>query len=234
MDARTLEITGVEALARWKHPTEGLLAPIHFLDIAEDIGVLQKIDQSILEQALADRQYWIDHRVEPLQVSVNVSFRRLNNPELLDAIACLRIPRGAISFELLESIFLDDADTATMENTNALKEAGIDIEIDDFGSGHASILSVIRLRPKRLKIDQNLIADSIKSKSQARIIKAIVDIGEALNVEVVAEGVETPEHVRLCRELGCDTLQGYAFAHPMDRDDFLKYALSHCLRERVW
>ena len=120
------------------------------------------------------------------------------------------------SFELVESIYLDESDDTVAWNIDQIRELGIDIEIDDFGTGYASIVSLLKLRPRRLKIDRQLIMPVVESESQRQLIASIVDIGHSLGISVVAEGVETKEHARIVSELQADTLQGYAFAKPLN------------------
>ena len=213
--ARTLDVIGVETLARWNHPTRGLLAPDRFLDIAEDLDVVSVIDGLVLNQALADRRSWKRQGVEIPKLSVNVSARRLADPNLGKSLRALKMKPGTVSFELLESISLDNCDEATAANLKKLRALGIDIEIDDFGTGHASIVSLLRLSPRALKIDRELIRPLLQSAEQRRLVGSIIEIGRSLNIRVTAEGVETADHVRILGELGCDNLQGYALARPM-------------------
>ncbi|QWW69616.1 bifunctional diguanylate cyclase/phosphodiesterase [Rhizobium sp. WYJ-E13] len=214
-DARTLDIAGIETLARWQHPEHGLLSPDSFLDIGEDLDVVSTIDALILERAIADRKAWVRQGFAIPRISVNVSGRRLSDPQLGKKLRSLKIEPGTVSFELLESISLDDCDEAVTANLKKLKKLGIDIEVDDFGTGHASIVSLLRLSPKTLKIDRELISHLPQSAEQRKLVRSIIDIGNSLNVLVTAEGVETADHVRILQELGCDMLQGYALARPM-------------------
>ncbi|SCB56523.1 PAS domain S-box-containing protein/diguanylate cyclase (GGDEF) domain-containing protein [Rhizobium aethiopicum] len=214
-NARTLDITGLETLARWQHPVHGLLAPDRFLEIAEDLDVVSTIDALILERALADRRAWIKEGLSIPKISVNVSARRLADPDLGKKLRTLKIEPGTIAFELLESISLDDCDEAVAANLKKLRKLGIDIQIDDFGTGHASIVSLLRLSPKTLKIDRELIRMLPQSSEQRKLVGSIIDIGRSLNILVIAEGVETADHIRILQELDCDTLQGYALARPM-------------------
>ena len=163
------------------------------------------------------------------RLSVNVSSRRLRDPGLVDSLKALKIRPGILSFELLESIFLDDLEESVSETISALKELGIDIEIDDFGTGHASIVGLLKLSPKRLKIDRALVEPIKDVVEQRRLVGSIIDIGHSLNIEVVAEGVETLTHAQILRDLGCDTFQGYAFAKPMPKADLQAFA-----RSRSW
>ncbi len=136
-DAATHAIVGVEALARWNHPTEGLLTPNDFLKIAEELNAVAAIDRMILEQTLADFDDWAAGGLKVPKASVNVSARRLHDEELIRSLGELSIRPGTISFELVESIFLDENDELFTWNVEQIKALGIDIEIDDFGSGHA-------------------------------------------------------------------------------------------------
>ena len=154
------------------------------------------------------------------KASVNVSARRLHDEELIKSLREMNIKPGTISFELVESIFLDENDELVTWNVEQIKELGIDIEIDDFGTGYASIVSLLKLKPRRLKIDRQLIWPVIRSAGQRQLVGSIIEIGKSLGIEVLAEGVETMEHARVLKKLGCNALQGYAFARPMSAADF--------------
>jgi EAL domain-containing protein (putative c-di-GMP-specific phosphodiesterase class I) len=222
-DARTYEVVGVEALARWRHPTRGVVAPAEFIATAEELTVIGAIDRAVLEQALAQFRRW---RVLGLQIprfSVNVSLRRLHDEGLLQGLRDLHIEPGVLSFELVETIYLDERDDRFSRTIDQIKALGIDIEIDDFGTGYASIVSLTKLKPRRLKIDRQLVTPIVRSDAQRRLVQSIVDIGRSLDIEIVAEGVETMEHARLLRELGCDILQGYAFARPMAGEELERF-----------
>ena len=219
VDARTLEIVGVEALARWRHPTRGVLAPAEFIAVAEELAVIAAIDGAVLEGALACRRRWRAEGLRTPRLSVNVSLRRLHEEGLIDALHALEIEPGELSFELVESIYLDERDDRFFENVEQIKALGIDIEIDDFGSGYASIVSLTKIRPRRLKIDRQLVTPIVRSAAQRRLVRSIVEIGRSLDIEVAAEGVETMEHAALLRDLGCSILQGYAFAKPMPAEE---------------
>lgn len=230
-DAETLEVTGVEALARWNHPTEGLLGPDSFLKVAEELNVVSTIDRMILEQALADFNSWAEAGIAVPKVSVNVSARRLNDEELIGGLSRLDIKPGTVSFELVESIFLDENDEHIGWNVEQIKELGIDIEIDDFGTGYASIVSLIKLKPRRLKIDRQLVMPITSSPAQRHLVESIIEIGKSLGIEVIAEGVETMEHARVLRQLGCHGLQGYAFARPMRADEVATFVAARRWRK---
>ena len=229
-DAQSMALVGVEALARWRHPERGLLAPASFLRIAEDLNVVSAIDRAILEQALANFDGWRLAGLGVPAVSVNVSFRRLHDQQLLAHLRDLSITPGTLSFELLESIFLDELDELVGWNIDQIREMGIDINIDDFGTGHASVVSLLRLRPKRFKLDRAFLDDLTKSPAQRQLVRSLIDIGKSLDIKVVAEGVETLQQATILRELGCDMLQGFVFARPMPTEEFEAFVRARTAR----
>jgi EAL domain-containing protein (putative c-di-GMP-specific phosphodiesterase class I) len=222
VDARTRRIFGLEALARWEHPVHGLMLPGAFLKVADEYGLTGEIDAAILDRALEDYRRWQAAGIDPPRIAVNISAARLNDPRLVEGLNRLDIPPGSIVFELVETIFLDDCDDMVLSSIAGIKKLGIDIEIDDFGSGHASLIGLVRLRPKRLKIDRQLTTAIIVSEEQRRLVASIVEIARALDVEVIAEGVETEEHARLLAQIGCDGLQGYWIGYPCPRAEIFK------------
>ena len=226
VDAQTFEIVGVEALARWRHPTRGVLPPSEFISTAEEIAVIGAIDQVVLEGALAQIRNWRAAGLRPPRLSVNVSLRRMHEEALIETMSQLNIEPGELSFELVESIYLDERDERFSRTVQRLKALGVDIEIDDFGSGYASIVSLTKIMPRRLKIDRQLITPIVHSPAQRRLVGSIVDIGRSLDIEIVAEGVETMAHARVARGLGCDILQGYAFARPMAAEELEAFLLA--------
>ena len=229
ISARTLEIEGVEALVRWRHPERGMLAPAHFITTAETTGSIARIDAVVLKKAALQHRRWQEKGLHLPHVSVNISAQRLTDPGLLESIRAIAPAPGTLCLELLESISFDDQGANLETSVGAIKALGVDVEIDDFGTGYASILSLLSLEPKRLKIDRQLVFPITTGPSQRRLIASIVEIGQALGIEVIAEGVETLEHARILRELGVDTFQGYFFAPPLDSAAFERFA-----RERRW
>jgi diguanylate cyclase (GGDEF)-like protein len=218
-DARTYQIVGVEALARWRHPTRGIMLPADFIAPAEELTVIGAIDQTVLQQALAQFRLWRGRGFDVPRLSVNVSLRRLHDDALLRELREAKIEPGSLAFELVESIYLDESDDRFTGIIDELKELGIELEIDDFGTGYASIVSLTKIKPSRLKIDRQLVTPIVAAEPQRRLVQSIVDIGRSLDIEIVAEGVETMEHARMLREIGCSILQGYAFAKPMPGEE---------------
>ncbi|MBJ3785966.1 bifunctional diguanylate cyclase/phosphodiesterase [Devosia sediminis] len=227
--ARTLELVGVEALARWQHPKDGIKTPDSFMAVAEELNVVAQIDRLVLDHTLADLARWDKLGLCVPRASVNVSLKRLHDEGLIESLRALPVEPGRLAFELVESIYLDESDGVVAWNIDQIKELGIDVEIDDFGTGYASIVSLQKLHPRRLKIDRQLVMPILKEPAQRQLVASIVDIGKSMDIEIVAEGVETMEHAVILRDLGCDILQGYAFARPMSRD-----ALEDFLHEKAW
>jgi diguanylate cyclase (GGDEF)-like protein/PAS domain S-box-containing protein len=224
LDTHSLEIVGAEALVRWQHPEKGMLSPFVFLGVAEDLNVLAEIDKMLMEHALADMRRWKTGGVNIPKISVNISSRRLGDPDLVPSLAELDLTPGAISFEILESIFLDEDNEQISANIEGIKSLGIGLEIDDFGTGHASITSLLKLKPDRLKIDRQLISPITRSERQKQLVRAIIEIGRSQDILVTAEGVETAEQLMLLRQLGCATAQGFYFSRPLPAQDFEKFA----------
>lgn len=224
-DAQTLELKGVEALARWRHPIRGLLAPGEFLNVAEDLELTAELDRIILEKSLAAEELLRAMGADIPKISVNVSFNRLQSSGWVENLNKDGASKAKISLELLETISLDDSCSSISMNIDALRERGFDLEIDDFGSGRASIVGLLNIGPARLKIDRRLVIPMVNSENPRRLVQAIIEMANSLSIGVTAEGVETKEHVRMLRTLGCGTLQGFALSHPMPREDLAQFIL---------
>ncbi|WP_434733962.1 bifunctional diguanylate cyclase/phosphodiesterase [Rhizobium sp. YTUHZ044] len=222
-DASTLAVAGVEALARWDHPRRGLLGPTEFLDAAERLGRSGDMDKLILQKALFELTRWDGLGLQIPRVSVNISARRLAQANLLAELSALPAARGRLCFELLETISFDELQPALNEVIPAIKALGIEIEIDDFGTEHASIVSLLRFEPRRLKIDREIVKPIVASPSQRRLVSSIIEIGRSQNIDIVAEGVETMEHAKILKDFGCHLLQGYALARPMTSEQLIEF-----------
>ena len=226
-NARTREISGVEALVRWHHPKRGILAPPQFLKIADELGLVGVIDRFVLEQTIENLRGWTSAGLRVPRASVNVSAKRLGDPQLIKSLKRLNFTPGTLSFELLESIYLDETDDLLSWNVEQIRDLGIAIEIDDFGSGHTSILSLLKLKPHKLKIDRQLVTPIVGSVAQTQLLRSIVEIGHSLGIGVTAEGVETLEHASIAEAAGCDDLQGYAFSRPLSAKEFAIFAAAN-------
>ena len=224
-DARTGAITGVEALVRWNTPSHGILQPADFLATAEDLNALARIDQIVLRKAVADFNHWSAAGLTVPRLSVNLSKARLRDPDLGHELARLTIDPTRLSLELLESNYLDDQSQVVSENLAAIRRLGIGIEVDDFGTGHASIVSLLRLKPDRLKIDKALVEPIATSDMLAQLLRSIIEIGHLQGIAIIAEGVETETQRAMLQAMGCDELQGFALARPMTAVEIGAYLL---------
>jgi EAL domain-containing protein (putative c-di-GMP-specific phosphodiesterase class I) len=189
------------------------------MEALQEAGRAAAFDDHILRRAL-DRILELEKTgvVFP-KVSFNVSFQRLTEPDLIQSLQSVPGIKSRISFELIESVFFDNLSDEEVDVVTALRDLGIGIEIDDFGTGHASIIALTRLKPDLLKIDRALISPLCRHPEQIKLIRAIVDMAQGLGIEVLAEGVETEEEIQKLRMIGVDYAQGYAFSKPMSVDD---------------
>ncbi len=207
-------VHGYEALVRWNHPRLGVLSPDTFLPIAEAMKVTEEIDRIVLLKSLKARNQLQSQTNLKIKMSVNVSARRLLDTRLIEELSQINVEPGTLVFELLETVFLDDPNGDVVRAVNQIREMGVGIDIDDFGTGHASIMSLMQIQPDHLKIDRGLVEQITVSERGKRVVAAIIEIAEALNVSVVAEGVETKEQAELLAELGCVALQGFLYGKP--------------------
>ena len=217
---RTGEVLGYEVLARWQHPTRGELLPAQFLEAADDIQVTDQIDKAVFTATMeACRKSFGNCDICP-DLSFNICHARSMDADLASEISLWDYP-GAISFEMDESILLEDESLGFTRSLNELRSAGVRIVVDNFGSGQASLVSLRRLAPSEIKVDPRLI-EPIADKVPARqMVKSIVETGRALGIAVTAEGVETDGQAKALSEMECDRAQGFFFARPMSLKEFL-------------
>ncbi|MGJ8587333.1 MAG: sensor domain-containing phosphodiesterase [Yoonia sp.] len=217
---------GLEALARWQHPTMGLVPPDVFLHVADELGRLGDIDDIILRKSLETVQHLRMQGLQVPKLSVNLSYRRLKAEALLNQLEKLSPWPCRLAFELLETIDYDqDADSFSWM-LDRLRDQDIEIELDDFGSGRASITTLLRLRPDRIKIDRQLVSSIVDEASSANpLVKAICEMGNSLNIEMTGEGVETEVQARVLKRLGCSVLQGYLFSPALSEHDLAQWIM---------
>ncbi|WP_198671161.1 EAL domain-containing protein [Oceanibium sediminis] len=215
---------GVEALLRWNHPERGLLHPNSFLGVARDLSLLAQLDEIVFAQAAADDAFWRRNGQTIPRIAVNVSDARLRCPDFIRDVTRLGIDPSRLSVELLETIFLDDDDEIMTWTFDQLREMGVAIELDDFGTGHSSIIGLLKLKPARVKIDKSFIDQILGASEAEALLRSIIDIGRNLDVDTVAEGIETLQQAEMLREMGCDVLQGHVFAEAMNAEQILHYA----------
>ena len=218
---------GAEVLLRWNHPTEGILAPGAFMHVAEQLRLVPDIDRAMMEASCDVLSRWRAQGLVVPKISFNVSSGRMHDPDILGFASRFAEIDTRVTFELLESILVEEENQAFRDNLNIIRDAGVDIEIDDFGSGHASIIGLMEIEPTALKIDQRIVFPVVRDRRARDLVHAIVDIARALGINTVAEGVETEAHARILRETGCGVLQGYHYAKPLSEAQFLDYARAH-------
>ena len=218
-DTQTLEVTGVEALARWNHPERGVLPPSEFLEIAMTERRLVDLDRIILRAAMQDAKAMSRSGMTMPTLSINVSPQSLATRDFVDVIKELKPFPNRICFELVETMLLDEPNGVVSENLDSLRELGISLDIDDFGSGHASILGMLEAKPDRVKIDKRLVIPMVNSEKHMGLVKSIIQISESLGMDTVAEGVESEVHRQMLKTLGCHVVQGFGFARPMPLAD---------------
>jgi diguanylate cyclase (GGDEF)-like protein len=207
-------VTAFEALLRWNHPERGLVAPINFIPLAEDTGLIVPIGEWVLREACRIAATWPDH----VRVAVNISpvqFRsnRLNSV-VMQALTSSGIAPQRLELEITESLFIDNIET-TLASLHSLRAIGVRVALDDFGTGYSS-LSYLRSFPfDKIKIDRSFIEDLLAHDGATAIIKSITSLAEALGMETTAEGVETIDQLDILREQGCNQIQGYYFSKPL-------------------
>jgi diguanylate cyclase (GGDEF)-like protein len=216
-DAKTGVVVGVEALARWQHPTRGLLAPDDFIPLAENTGLIGDLTFEVLRQALAQVRSW--HRKGMrLGVSVNLSVRQLTDMNLPRDVAALladfHLPASVLTLEVTETTIMADP-SRTLNVLRMLADIGIDLSIDDFGTGYSSLAYLRRLQADELKIDKSFVMGMSRNSNDAVIVRSTIELGHNLGLRMVAEGVEDAETWHLLRNLGCDVVQGYHLSRPL-------------------
>jgi diguanylate cyclase (GGDEF)-like protein len=211
-------VTGVEGLLRWQHPTLGPVPPAEFIPVAEETGLIVPIGAWVIEQACQQIAAWRRQGLPAMTVAINLSARQLRDAGLIDTVrvqlARHRVPAGALELELTESMVMDGAEH-NLTQLHALRDLGVGLAVDDFGTGYSSLAYLSRFPIDKLKIDRSLVHDMITDPADRAITTAVIGLGHALDLKVVAEGVEEQAQAALLREAGCDELQGYLIARPM-------------------
>ncbi len=214
------KIVGVEALLRWNHPTLGSVPPSTFIPIAEETEAIIRVGEFVLEQACRQAMAWRDEGLD-LTMAVNISGRQLNDGglplQVATALAISGLPPEMLYLELTETLLMTDT-LVTQRSIERLHELGTRLSIDDFGTGYSSLAYLHRFPVDELKIDRTFISDLGGSAHPSPLVAAMVAMGKALGLEIVAEGVETPDQAAQLRALGCDKAQGYLFARPQHPD----------------
>ncbi len=226
----SLSITGVEALVRWQHPQLGLVSPSDFIPLAEDTGLIVPIGEWVMREACLQGRRWQDEGFAPIQIAVNISGRQFHDRDLSQTVIRILEETGLspkyLDLELTESSIMQSAEFAS-EMLIRLKSMGINISIDDFGTGFSSLASLKRLPIDALKIDRSFVRDATSDPDDAALVMAIITLAHNLRLRVVAEGVETEDQLRFLQLLRCDEIQGYFFSRPLPADTLASLFDSH-------
>jgi len=220
------KIAGVEALARWLRPDGTIVAPSDFVPLSEEMGISDMFFESVMRHVCGVIAQWKEESNWDIPVSVNLSAQQLRNHKLVEIIkSILRkedIDQNLINLELTETVLLEDL-TIAMPVLNDLSEYGVGIHIDDFGTGYSSLSYLAELPVKTLKIDQSFIGRLTESATNAKIVQSIIALGKAMELEVVAEGVETEQQLMLVTKFGADLAQGFFIGRPMPAVEFIEW-----------
>lgn len=221
---RTNQVVGVEALLRWNHPRQGWISPAVFVPIAEELGLGAKLDRWVLSRVSAQLASWLQEGGPVPRVAVNLSAKHFRNPvlarELIAELRQKQVPAELIELEITETALLQ-IDEATLTNLTTLRNAGIHIAVDDFGTGYSSLKYLCELPLTTLKIDRSFVqgmTEGSRRQQAAKVVRGIIDLAQALQLETIAEGIETQEQLEMLRAMGCDQVQGFLLARPMPAD----------------
>ena len=223
VDVRSGKLTSAEALIRWNDPRTGLVAPGLFIPILEETGLIYEVGRWALRKAVEDNLRWRRAGLNAVSIAVNVSPLQLRNRGFIGEIEQVTgidpATAAGLELEITESLIMEDV-RHSIDSLKRIRALGVRIAIDDFGTGFSSLSYLARLPADSLKIDQSFVRDMTASPQGLALVSTIIDLGHALNLKVVAEGVETEEHARLLRLLQCDEMQGYLVSRPLPADAF--------------
>lgn len=227
----TGNVTGVEALARWVHPERGIVPPSEFLTSLEQAGLLDRLSETVFHHSLAALQEWDNAGIHVPRVSVNFSGSELRNPRLVDRLKWeldrFDMPASRLGVEILETVIADSPNGVTVQNISELAKLGCMIDLDDFGTHHASITTLRRFTVHRLKIDRSFVTRIDRDQDQRKMFAAVLGLADRLGLETLAEGVETAGEHALLAQLGCDHVQGFGIARPMASDQMFGWVKKH-------
>ena len=214
---------GAEALIRWNHPGRGVVYPAEFISVAESTGLILAIGEWVLEAACAQCVAWLECGLPPIPIAVNVSPIQFRRAEFVDTVTRVIESTGidpvALELEITENMIMENV-PEVMGLLHDLHRLGISLSIDDFGTGYSSLAYLKRFPVDKLKIDQSFIRDIAHDPDDAAITRAIITLGESLNLAVIAEGVESEDQLAFLRREGCGEIQGYVISKPLTADDF--------------
>lgn len=223
VDVASMHPVGAEALLRWRHPERGWLAPGAFMQLVEETGLIVPIGEWVLATACRQNRLWQDQGLPRVTVAVNISARQFHQQDLPRLVAAVLresgLPAGYLELEITEGVAMRDVER-TAETLRELKHMGVRLAIDDFGTGFSSLAYLKRFPLDKLKVDQSFVRNLTTSENDAAITRAVITMGHALKLKVIAEGVESAEQLARLRESGCDEVQGHLFGPPLPPEQF--------------
>jgi diguanylate cyclase (GGDEF)-like protein/PAS domain S-box-containing protein len=223
MDIETNTIIGMEALVRWESSELGMISPAEFIPLAEETGIILPLGEWVLTTACLQNKIWQDMGYTPITVSVNISMRQFFDGNFVETVKNIlketNLDAQYLDLEITESISMDNI-TSVISTLNELKAMGISISIDDFGTGYSSLSYLKKFPINNLKIDQSFVRDITTNSENRSIVKTIISMANNLNLDVIAEGVETEEELKFLKLNGCRVVQGYVFSPPISGEDF--------------
>lgn len=230
------EVSGIEALVRWRHPQRGLLAPASFLPAIVGSELMELLGQTMLAQSLSALTELDRRGLRVPTVAVNFTAQELRDLQLPDRLQWtldrFKLAPSRLTVEVLESVVAGDGDEVIASNISRIAAMGCGVDLDDFGTGNASITAIRRFALNRLKIDRSFIREVDQNRDQQKLVTAILSLAERLGLETLAEGVETPAEHALLAQLGCGHVQGYVVARPMPLGDLIHWLSAHRDRQR--
>lgn len=223
---KTNQVVGLEALVRWRHPEQGLLGPNEFIPLAERSGLIVPLGYWVISRALRDMQWLRGRGIDPLHMAINLSFRQFQDSQLMPTLQRLIEERGVdaawVEFELTETAVMRRAELVR-DTMLALSKLGVRFSLDDFGTGFSSFVHLNDLPIGLLKIDKSFVGGMLERVENQKLVRAMIDMAHTLELEVVAEGVESPEHLTLLRSFGCDQVQGYWISKPVPLTELARF-----------
>jgi EAL domain-containing protein (putative c-di-GMP-specific phosphodiesterase class I) len=225
----TGQVIGAEALVRWDLPERGIILPADFIPIAEETNLIVEIGEWVLDRVCEDFRYWQRSVSSPGRVSVNLSLKQLRQTNFISRIAGIlrsyEVSPTSLELEITETTLMENA-TRTIKVLDELYALGLHLAIDDFGTGYSSLSALQQFPISTLKVDRSFVQDVAESPDDAAIVNMIIQMGKSLNMDVVAEGVETEEQLNCLREMNCAYVQGLLFGDPVSSDDYLELLLA--------
>jgi diguanylate cyclase (GGDEF)-like protein/PAS domain S-box-containing protein len=226
VDVASGEVIGIEALLRWQHPEKGLIPPGEFIPVAEDTGLIVPIGEWVLRTACAQNKLWQDTGLKHMTMAVNISMNQFKQTDFVDTVGRILeetgLDPGCLELEVTESVLMQNIES-TIEKLHALKAKGIRLSIDDFGTGYSSLEYLKRMPLNMLKIAQSFVKDITVDPKDAAIASATIQVAKSMKLEVIAEGVETREQLKLMNDLQCSKIQGYLYSRPLPPDEVKEY-----------